>query len=815
MSALTDWLQRLLVPDTFDGATLQWPPALSFREPFSWWLAVVGVLAVGILTFALYARERGEVGTIRRLLMALLRTAAFTLLFLLILRPVLVAEYRGERPRGTVILIDNSLSMTQRDRRLFAKDRLRVALACNQLSPQTPLSGGSTPPLPANVPTDPSRAELVRAILTNPQLHLVDDLKRFGPLKTYLFGRRLENTRDFFDIPEGSDPAQIPGLLAYEPSEPRTALADALNELLQGKEGDLPAAVVVLTDGLDNASQSQLPDVARECARLQVPLHLYGTGSPEGGILQLRDVGVPETLLFEDNVPVTVRWRAQGFRQDDVEIVLRLGGKEVARRSPTRAELTQKQAVLAFTPGKGSGQEEKRDLVASIRLKADDAFHDEVKRQVRIVDRRVRVLYIEDKPRWEYKFLQSALLRDRRVEVTFLLVNADERIHQPGVPFLPAFPEREKLFAFDVIVLGDVSASYLTTQRLEWLRDFVREGGGLIHIAGRQHAPASYVNTPLMEVLPVEFLPVQFPVEADARPQLFVPVLTDVGKRTDALAVADNAEESQRIWKELPGFSWFYPVTKLRPGATSLLDHPTAKMNDRPMPLVATHRYGKGEVFFLGSDETWRWRFNVGDKHFARFWGQLVSGGGLSHLLGSSQRVQLALDQSDIQLGRPGSVYARMFDRDYRPLSNRQVLARLDYQDARTGASHTRALPLEAVPGQPGEYRALLANDIPGRFEIKVEEPEPASLAYAVRPPVGHELETAGMAEESLREAATLSDGRFYREENLYQLAGYIEPRPATFMRRQEVLLWNPLALFLLVGLVTGEWILRKFANLS
>jgi hypothetical protein len=42
-----------------------------------------------------------------------------------------------------------------------------------------------------------------------------------------------------------------------------------------------------------------------------------------------------------------------------------------------------------------------------------------------------------------------------------------------------------------------------------------------------------------------------------------------------------------------------------------------------------------------------------------------------------------------------------------------------------------------------------------------------------------------------------------------------IEPRQSAFTVRQEVLLWNPLALLLFVGLVTTEWVLRKFSNLS
>src|SRR5262249_37330738 len=151
---------------------------------------------------------------------------------------------------------------------------------------------------------------------------------------------------------------------------------------------------------------------------------------------------------------------------------------------------------------------------------------------------------------WEFKFLQPALLRDRRVEASFILTNADLRVSHAGPPFLPSFPDtREKFFEakYDLVILGDVPATYLGKQRMEGLRERVADKrGGLVVTAGRQHAPASCDGTPLAEVLPVEFLPVKFKVEDDARPQAYNPVLTDAGERADMLALADEAAENRK-----------------------------------------------------------------------------------------------------------------------------------------------------------------------------------------------------------------------------------------------------------------------------
>src|SRR5207245_2757729 len=108
----------------------------------------------------------------------------------------------------------------------------------------------------------------------------------------------------------------------------------------------------------------------------------------------------------------------------------------------------------------------------------------------------------------------------------------------------------------------------------------------------------------------------------DIRQQGFEPTLTRTGERQEMLSLADTREENLRVWRELPAMYWHYPVTRLRPGGTSLLAHPTLKAGDEPMPLLATQYFGRGLVLFVGFEETWRWRFNA-PENFDRFWGQV------------------------------------------------------------------------------------------------------------------------------------------------------------------------------------------------
>jgi uncharacterized membrane protein len=772
-------------------------------------LALLLVANAGIVV--LYLFERSRMGIVRRLLLAGLRIAAVNLLILLLFLPVLIIEFQGKRPRGVVLMLDNSQSMAQEDQRVTAQDRLRVAIAEGLLPPGTAVpETGSMSDVPSDTPTRPARSRLVRAVLDNPKLNLLPDLDKPGPLRSYLFGQRLHSTSE--------------GLLkGYKADETRTALADAAFEVLERTGDDLPTAMVIFTDGRDNGSKKTLEEAARECARLQVPLHIYGVGSSDVGNIQLKDILVPETVFYDDTLFVPLRWRVRGFKGGKATLRVKLGDLMTQKEIEIK-EGEDFREVLTLTPKKRDQKEERLDLIASIEFPGAEAFTEDnvLKKPLRIIDRKVKVLYIENSARWEYKFLMTALLRDRRVDAKFLLLNASPDALKSGPPYLTAFPgNRQELFEFDLLILGDVPVNdpkndnSLNAERIGWIRDFVFEGGGLVVISGRQHAPAEFEGTQLTELLPVEFTPTRFPIDADTRSEAFLPTLTRAGERSELLALADTQEENQKIWKELPGFYWNYPVTKLRPGAVALLTHPKLKADDLPMPLLATRNYGKGLVLFMGADETWRWRFNVRDKYFGRFWGQVIYQLGLPHLIGTQKRVQLALEKSEAVLGRPGYLYARILDSNYNPLVTDQVAGRLESTDPKTGESKQQPIVFEKVPGQPGEYRALLSHDAVGRFTVKLDSPEPATLEYRVNFPPQHELEVAGMAEDALRRTAQQSGGQFYREEDLHHLAADIKPQLATFIQRQEVLPWNPLTLLLFVLLITAEWVGRKWGNLS
>ena len=104
---------------------------------------------------------------------------------------------------------------------------------------------------------------------------------------------------------------------------------------------------------------------------------------------------------------------------------------------------------------------------------------------------------------------------------------------------------------------------------------------------------------------------------------------------------ADEAE-NRKAWDNLGPLPWYQPVSRPHPLATVLAQHPTDTCVDgkTPQPLIAIRRYGRGEVIYLGFNETWRLRRKYGELYYRQFWGQMIHRLGLEPCPGQPEAVR-------------------------------------------------------------------------------------------------------------------------------------------------------------------------------
>src|SRR5690349_21620099 len=113
-SPLNGLLAKLLAVDVPKDATVE-AVELGFRGALPLLIVVPLFVLLVAAVVALYRSERGTIGPVRRTAAVLLRASLLALLLLLLMRPVLTLVLTREKPRGVVVILDNSQSMKQQD----------------------------------------------------------------------------------------------------------------------------------------------------------------------------------------------------------------------------------------------------------------------------------------------------------------------------------------------------------------------------------------------------------------------------------------------------------------------------------------------------------------------------------------------------------------------------------------------------------------------------------------------------------------------------------------------------------------------------
>lgn len=798
---MTGWLLGL-GKDAFD-------PNTSWGVEFGWPRAalVLAVLVAGAFSLGLYLRERSVRRRGAALALGALRMVALGVV-VSYLADARLSMTRRESVQSVVrVLVDRSLSMTVRGQEYAdAEDRLRAARLLEGDDGIETLS-----PAREGIVRAATRYEMARAILAHDAMGL-SGLAGTHTVETFVFGDGLRPVED---------PASWPA-----PDVPVTRLGDDVRRALQTEGGAVLAGLVVLTDG--QSTRGEDPLAAARFAGPQsrrVPLILVPLGSPD----EPRDIEVraiytnPVALVGGDPVPVRAVVRHSGYAGEAVEAVLRAGEREVSRQTATlRDDPVGQDIPFTYVPDAVGNVV----LTVAIEPLEGELLSDNNAKSVtiRAVEEKIRVLYIEGPPRWDYRRLKNLLLRSAEVmDSSCLLLTADSNWLQEGTVRVTALPETfEELYeAYDVVIFGDVDPSHpiLSDRFLQDLARFVREGGGLCVLSGPFFTPAAYANSPLAAVLPVDLGDGRLVPEAGGQDPFRVS-LTDRGVSHPVFAVADDPERNRALWEQLPSLRWFCQTEGLRPLATALAVHPFRKdRNGAPFPLVAVHAHGRGQALFIGVDETYRWGKGFPERShlhpFNRFWGQAIRFLATEKLLGGRTSVVLASDKPQYAVGEEALFTARAIDPEAAarlPATLRMIVRRPDQIEVE--------VPLERREGaealwqgamsvsQQGGYRAALPADTAGHGE------EPARLEFEASA-FSVELQNPRLNREVLDQMAALSDGRVVPWEELGTVKELLESRiEVNPTRATKPWMDMPLGWILLFAAVSAEWIGRKLLHL-
>lgn len=786
-------------------------------SPEAWQIFLILAL-VAAFSAACYLLESRTERRVIKIPLAVLRAAIIILAVLILFRPLQSKELREVKNGHVVLAIDTSRSMGFEDREKDDDLRAKIASALGVSQPQL---------------RKLTRLERVKAALRADGGSFLRELSSKNRVRIYTFDSTRKRAADIAkatgDEGQADDVSKaLADLDGIEAGGPSTALGDSLQRVLTDLRSERVAALVLLSDGRSNSGSISAPAVAGRFGRKGVPIYAVGVGDPDPPRdLSIDDFRAPDVSLAGDVLRGSLLVRAQGYTEPrEVTVRVKLDDMQVAEQTGMvggdRAEWEVQFSTKIARPGEYT-------LMAEVEPDPDEltAENNKALRRVRVIDERIRVLYVEGYPRWEYRYLKNALVRDRHMEVQVLLLSADAGFVQessPGVRPLTQLPPREELLKYHVIILGDIDPEAKTGRglpvfyegALDTIKELVKDrGGGLLMVSGEQSAPRRYRSTPIADVLPIEIVE-GGPVGRDFS-EPYRPRVTREGWQSSLMRLEPNERDNRRLWQtDLQPLYWYYQVKRTKPQARVLAVHPRDRNQHGNYPLIAWHRYGAGTAFWLGIDETWRWRAEVGDKYPYRFYGQILRFLSLQSFT-RSKRFFITTDKTHYDVGEEVRIRAEIRDDGDRANKGEKAIeVKLNTPDG-----DTKTLKLATIEGEAGKFSGVYKAVQTGPYKLFVEPgerfgaDEVSSRVFEVKLP-RLELQEPRMDEAGLERLASSSGGKFMRLHELKDIPEKVEELTETILvGKSETELWDrPWVFFLFFGLIVCEWIGRKLARL-
>lgn len=590
-----------------------------------------------------------------------------------------------------------------------------------------------------------------------------------------------------------------------------TDLSSPLVDLLQRHPSLL--GVVLASDGDWNSGSPPVLAAGRYRAA-QVPIFTVATGSktrlPD---VELVSFDVPTFAIVGKSVRIPFAIDSSLPRDHVATVTVTTSENEVITKEVRVAAMGRTSDAIVWKP----------EVVGDVTLSLDIPVHggelipDNNTRSapISIREEQLKVLVVESLPRWEYRYLRNALSRDPGVQVSCLLFHPGlEKFGGGNTDYIKAFPQgKDELAEYDVVFLGDVGLEdgQLTEEQCELLKGLVeQQASGLVFMPGWQGRHFSLLETALQDLYPVQLDPVQQSGWGSRTPNHFE--LTQLGRRSLLTKLADTQDDNTEVWENLPGFQWYAPVLRAKPGTDVLSVHSEASNEFGRLPLLVTRTFGAGKVLFMGTDGAWRWRKGVEDLYHYRFWGQVVRWMAYRRNMAKGESMRLFYTPEQPQVRQMIALTANVMEKSGEPLASGDVTAKIV---APSGRAET--VRLTSSGDAWGAFSGAFTAKEGGNHEVTLFCKQTGDSLTTNLFVQGAALERIGQPArpEVLEEIARLTRGRELKidrlDEIIQSLATLPQPPPAV----RRVQLWShPLIAGLMISLLGMFWIGRKVVGL-
>ncbi|MBK1881669.1 VWA domain-containing protein [Luteolibacter pohnpeiensis] len=438
---------------------------------------------------------------------------------------------------------------------------------------------------------------------------------------------------------------------------------------------------------------------------------------------------------------------------------------------------------------------------------------------IRIVESKTRVFLAEGAPYWDSKFLAQLLRQQPQMEVHSVHRLSDERYFRIDTGSdetteseHPVFPATlDELGRYDLIVFGKNVDPFLTPERAEALRQYVRDRGGAVLLS--RGKPTTGDVPALDDLEPV--------IWGSARISEFQFEPSAEGENTGLFGQALPPPDAS-LWKSLPTLKDGRQVSLIKPFTRVLANGQsnTSASASGKFPALMVRRHGQGVVGLLNGDGLWRWDFFPEARELGNcyddFWIQLIQWMATYSEFLPGQDFSLRLPASH---GTAGSAVAATISyRGTTPLPDIQL--KVIAPNGEESLVHP-ALLTDAY-GRP-MWRGSFTPTSPGDWHLSILDPRdhapsvPETVFTVPHPP--SEQDDLSADPDFLNHIATATGGTALTAETA---EAFIRQNllPKKLATRETGAVWKPswnlaTVAILIAALLSAEWFFRRRLGLA
>jgi len=590
-------------------------------------------------------------------------------------------------------------------------------------------------------------------------------------------------------------------------------------------DANLPTrqAVVLVSDGRDNLGDSAV-DVASQLGLAGIVVHTLAMGStdepPDVGILQ---VDHPDNVAADGKLAGQIILKQIGLDDSPIRVRIESDGETVwekqfengASIGPAISFQLDVESLLQRRQGAQLRGVRRGSIILDLKATVDPvegealSLNNEFAFRVGASTRNRQLLILDGSSRWEIRYLRNLFQRDPAWDVTSMLFGPGTDMPQVVRGAEPGqFPDSEQAWAkYDAVILGEVPPQQLGPNDAYRLREFVSRGGGLIAIDGRYDRLRSLAKGAIADLIPVQY------IEGQPRPRVRVIRPTYLGLEQSVMNLTGEASELSELWQLLPAPRTAARVRALE-GAEVWAD--AVGVDGREMPWLVTRLFGAGRVFYVSTDESWRWRYKVADRFHAKFWNQLLAAAIQPPYSAQDEFVSIATDRIEYAIGEMPRIRVRLQNPQGDPVGDATVDA-LFVKDNHVVAT----IPLISEDPLRGTYEGSAASLPAGAYTVRARASGFDESSFVASTPlwIGRddraEWSRVSLDVATMTSIAKNSGGEYFHESRADELLESLQPLSQGTVVESDILVWQSFYWFWAVIVVLAiEWWLRKQVGL-